>query len=1013
MKRLLHTLRFYPFLLCLASAIGANAQAKRITPPNSNIQVSKANLYKQKLKAAATIAAPTAPARAKVQVNPVDPPYLATFDSQESIDSITIIDANGDAGTLTNTTKNGQWGWYYGGELRYTYSSTNDADDWAIMEPVRLQAKTSYIVSLDARASGYGTEKLNVHIGKSTANVKTFQQLNPDTLIITGSGINNYSYSFIPDEDGVYSIALHCVSPADQLGLNVDNVGIKLGATAKAPAAVTDAKAQGAGKGSRRVVISFRAPDHSVDGSAITSVSKVVVTRSDDSEVGTVENLAAGAEGSVTDNRAANGNNTYYIIPYIGEEAGAQTQVQAFAGVDRPDIPTVTLDDHNDGTYTLHLSSSEVGENGNYVDPTKVSYQIYTVDATGATSTNPIATVRQGANSYDGTFPSVTSQQEYTLAITATNLAGTSYAAVVSTIIGPNLELPFHEGFRGGAPERDGWMVYSVVGGSQYAQWGTDSHYGFDANEDGSSATYYTYAGYSEILSSGKIATRNASSLQLSFQEMFRRVNTSNSIGDTLQVLVNTASGKTDTIATFTYRGKLYYPFTRHTYDLSKYTSENWIRIQFLGIEGVTNDVFAVDDIYLIDPTKGGLMTDFYADSLVSAKDTIYSLLRVTNISSTPAKIANVTLNANSEKFNDQAGEAIPTFGYKDFWFKIPTYIYTPDTVSLYATVGDKPYVTETLKVVVVKPDFAPATDLTATKTGNNVTLNWKAPETIVEDVMDDFESYDAFSIAPRFGDWKNVDRDSAQVYTIGGESGILNYDNYGLPTAYMVFNPTKAGATDAAWNAHSGSQYLMSMASNGKQNDDWLISPALSGNAQTIFFYANMPMDDFESETYEVLYSTGSTNPDDFIKIGGETITKTGWQEKAYDLPEGAKYFAIRHTSTNKYVLSIDDVTYQKGGMPILGYNIYSDGKVVGTVNGETTTWNGPADGNNYAVSVIYSEGESVLSNIGVLTGISNIRTNQQDDADAPAYNIAGQRVDRSYRGIVIRNGKKFLNNK
>ena len=44
--------------------------------------------------------------------------------------------------------------------------------------------------------------------------------------------------------------------------------------------------------------------------------------------------------------------------------------------------------------------------------------------------------------------------------------------------------------------------------------------------------------------------------------------------------------------------------------------------------------------------------------------------------------------------------------------------------------------------------------------------------------------------------------------------------------------------------------------------------------------------------------------------------------------------------------------------------------------------------------------------------TGISNLNDNVNDnvDANAPRYNIAGQRVGASYKGVVIQNGKKIL---
>lgn len=48
-----------------------------------------------------------------------------------------------------------------------------------------------------------------------------------------------------------------------------------------------------------------------------------------------------------------------------------------------------------------------------------------------------------------------------------------------------------------------------------------------------------------------------------------------------------------------------------------------------------------------------------------------------------------------------------------------------------------------------------------------------------------------------------------------------------------------------------------------------------------------------------------------------------------------------------------------------------------------------------------------------GETTGISNLNVNDNAniDANAPMYNLAGQRVTKSYKGVVIVNGKKMLN--
>ena len=50
-----------------------------------------------------------------------------------------------------------------------------------------------------------------------------------------------------------------------------------------------------------------------------------------------------------------------------------------------------------------------------------------------------------------------------------------------------------------------------------------------------------------------------------------------------------------------------------------------------------------------------------------------------------------------------------------------------------------------------------------------------------------------------------------------------------------------------------------------------------------------------------------------------------------------------------------------------------------------------------------------SIYSLNGVVSGVDNITVDK--NVDAPAYNIAGQRVNDAYKGIVVKNGKKYLN--
>ena len=65
------------------------------------------------------------------------------------------------------------------------------------------------------------------------------------------------------------------------------------------------------------------------------------------------------------------------------------------------------------------------------------------------------------------------------------------------------------------------------------------------------------------------------------------------------------------------------------------------------------------------------------------------------------------------------------------------------------------------------------------------------------------------------------------------------------------------------------------------------------------------------------------------------------------------------------------------------------------------------------------YKKGDTVTKEVtnsyivainGVTTGISSVVAAPALDANAPVYNLAGQRVNKSYKGVVVQNGRKFI---
>lgn len=130
--------------------------------------------------------------------------------------------------------------------------------------------------------------------------------------------------------------------------------------------------------------------------------------------------------------------------------------------------------------------------------------------------------------------------------------------------------------------------------------------------------------------------------------------------------------------------------------------------------------------------------------------------------------------------------------------------------------------------------------DLKVALSDNKLKLTWSKAnylpaETLVED--DGFETYEPFAIN-KFGDFTSYDLDGKITVPITG----LTYPNAGEKMACQVMTPALTNIDPeelGLWAPHSGSSMVIfpqaTSASGDHASNDWLVLPALSGNAQTI----------------------------------------------------------------------------------------------------------------------------------------------------------------------------------
>lgn len=336
------------------------------------------------------------------------------------------------------------------------------------------------------------------------------------------------------------------------------------------------------------------------------------------------------------------------------------------------------------------------------------------------------------------------------------------------------------------------------------------------------------------------------------------------------------------------------------------------------------------------------------------------------------------------------------------------------------------------------------------------VYLAWDAPKTEAIDMVEDFERYAPFVI-DNIGNWTLVDGDGGYTAMYNSWEGTYDYAHAGEPFAWQVFNPEAAGFDSFYWAedtctyyCQSGKQMLQSMVGAvpnaagdliSVTNDNWLISPELSGNVQTISFYAKCWTSQVSyfgeyrhyPARFNVYYSTTDKNVSSFYKLNNSPLEAPMWFSEgalSFKLPEGAKYFAIQDVSeyvydevdvsgenVEGYVLYIDDIRYQAPGVHVKGYNIYRDGKKLNEQLLTATDYDEfvPVGNHEYVVTAVYEEGESPVSNVFSAVGdpsnpnaIHFVEANS--DKENARYDLSGRRVNGAKKGIFIKNGKKFI---
>lgn len=926
-------------------------------------------------------------------------PYSNTFETTEEQNQAAIYDANEDQSTFSfeqNTTSESM-------TARYRYSTSNKADDYVVFPGVELKAGKKYIVSLDAASYNERyPECLEVVAGTVAKASQLTIPVIGATTVANKEFTNIKNGEFSVEADGIYYIAIHAISEADAFYLYVDNFSISE-ADPGAPAAITDLAVTPGEEGALKATVAFSVPDKTVSGTNITEDMNVVITRNGE-QIASLTKSAGEKMSFNDDNVPESGYYTYSASVSYGEHNGEAVSQKVYIGLDTPDaVQNLTATDKS-GSVGLAWDAPAEGANGYYVNPADFKYNVYPVElqefwgmtfpvtdfenpyVTGLTETS--ANVEFNTNEGDHTFTY--------FAVTAANEAGESEDTYGAVVTGKPYELPVFESVTGNALSY--WWGTACDENNNYLEGGLYLSDGVSSDNDGACFQMVAETAGWMTIESGKIALNGAVNPVLTFDY-------SGDVAANLIVSVITPKGEKE-MTTFTAGTE----FAPASVSLKEFANEDWVRVIITGTFEQAGNAF-VDNVRIYNQLDNNLVAkSIKATSNVQAGDDITITVNVENQGSltAAADAYTVDLYCNDEKVDSKAGAEIAANASADIEFTQTTNVMSPSEMTWKAVVvfeADEDKTnneTATAKTTIKANNYPTVTDLAGTQDGENVVLTWTEPDMTAAQpttVTDDFESYEGFTT--NAGDWKFVDVDDAEV---GGFDGIdFSVDGVNLlqtKQSFWVHDVTDETVWNQSFAANSGVKYLAAMFRyDDGQADDWAISPVLSGNAQTISFYAKSYSTQYP-ENIEVYYSTGSTNTADFVKVMDKVVVPGEWTEYTAQLPEGAKYFAIRSCASSSFMMMIDDVTYEMldvpTGLSIVGYNIYRDGVKINDATVEETTYTdaAAAEGNHsYVVTVVYEQGESKASNVVTLNVVSGIN----------AINAKGVKVSTGNKTITV----------
>ncbi len=251
-------------------------------------------------------------------------------------------------------------------------------------------------------------------------------------------------------------------------------------------------------------------------------------------------------------------------------------------------------------------------------------------------------------------------------------------------------------------------------------------------------------------------------------------------------------------------------------------------------------------------------------------------------------------------------------------------------------------------------------------------------------------------SVDCKNNDYNKVSVDGQEILTKGGIQGQTNPKNDdGSPA--NTLKPATGGAVIGLTADADGWVYVVSKLSSNKQY-------TVFEEGEPIGYSLTMEIIDDHFADGVLSYKLVGEGEYNILPA---SMAPLPWAERiALNIPSHEETDAEGNV-TVKY-----DYEIKKNGLGVIFFPVAADCKYEVCASGSKISFSGFAYSPTEATEVLVKNDDGAVKDILTpLTAVKTINVAPTANVNAPMYNVAGQQVNASYKGIVLQNGKKYIN--